>query len=179
MTSVLNPDAITLDIVSPPGTIDPDAVTLDLGVAGSVFPEYQITGQVKIRGVVAARAISILSLPPAGIEEVANGSSDALGDYDILYRIDDRWQAFAMAIDDYGVEWQTLMVLSQGDLIHPPTPNGFVYHADSAGTLPISEPAWWFDYTGEAAAQVIGTATLKAVQYLSPQLIGPLLPEPT
>jgi hypothetical protein len=179
MAYVPDPTAMDLDLVTGGATLDPDSLPIDLWPPGAVtFPEYHLSGTVQVRSVGAPRALSILSLVPAGIEEVNSGASDADGDYSIFFRLDNRYLVFALAIDDYGEPWETAMVLAEDDLIHPSTPNGFVYLTVTAGTLPASEPTWWADYTGEAPAQTFGTAVLKAIQYLRPAVLGPIVPEP-
>ena len=137
-----------------------------------------ISGDVQQLGLaVPGVDVSIISMPPAGLVEAGSGTTNQAGHYSIVYRLDYRWPAFAIAISDYGEPWEASLVMGLGDLVHPATPNGFVYRAETAGTLAVTEPTWWADYTGQGTAQQIGTAILKAIQYLRPQVIGPITPE--
>ena len=76
---------------------------------------------------------------------------------------------FLMSQDDLGAGFEPSVDVDVGDLIHPTTPNGYVYSVVTAGTLPATEPQWWT--TGQ---QQIGTATLEARAYLRPLAHGPV-----
>ena len=45
-------------------------------------------------------------------------------------------------IPDYGVEFTEDAVVNLGQIIHPPTPNGYVYKVTTGGTMGSIEPIW-------------------------------------
>lgn len=98
----------------------------------------------------------------------ARSESDT-GTYTLTGLVDPGSEVFLMALDDLGEAYQASGTATVGDLIHPTTPNGYVYRVVTGGELPATEPDWWT--TGQ---QQVGTATLEAREYLRPLAHGPV-----
>lgn len=139
--------------------------------------KYRVSGTVSVRGVSVRRDVCVLGLIDGKLAVTGDTYSDPVDGYGVLFETDDPSKAYVIAIDDYGIDWEPLLPVNLGWIIHPPTPNGFVYHCTEAGVLGDTEPEWWLDYDDSQAARQIGTAWFKAVQYLRPQVIQ-VTPEP-
>lgn len=85
-------------------------------------------------------------------------------------------EVFVVAFDDYGAGFAPELALNVGDRIHPSTPNGHVWEATGAGTLPAEEPAWVVD---TETSQTYGTAAMIARPFYRPMVHGPVAPEVT
>ena len=83
---------------------------------------------------------------------------------------------FVLAIDDYGRPFTASASVELNEIIHPTTPNGYVYRVEKAGTLPGSEPEWWVD-TGTNHTRTINDVTLRAMAYNRPLCHGALTVE--
>lgn len=133
--------------------------------------QARIAGTVKIDGLVASRDVVVIKDDPAGREVVAVGQSASDGTFDISYS---GWtgSVIALAIDEYGQEFKTSKALNQGVIVHPATPNGYVYEVTVAGTTAAEEPVW--STTGTVQS---GGVTFSPRAYYRPVASGPLLPE--
>ena len=83
-------------------------------------------------------------------------------------------EVMVLAMDDFGQAWQPDTTYAAGDVIRPPTFQGYVYHCTQAGTTDSTEPTWWFDIE---SSQPIGTALFEAKPYSRPLAHGPITPE--
>ena len=81
-----------------------------------------------------------------------------------------------LAIDDYGRPFTASASVELNEIIHPTTPNGYVYRVEKAGILPGSEPEWWVD-TGTNHTRTINDVTLRAMAYNRPLCHGALTVE--
>ncbi|WP_419835306.1 hypothetical protein [Endozoicomonas atrinae] len=80
---------------------------------------------------------------------------------------------FVIATDDYGTVWQPDTAYVVGDVIRPPTFQGYVYLCTLAGTTSSTEPIWWFETD---SSQSIGTAQFQAKPFSRPLAHGPIIP---
>lgn len=130
--------------------------------------QARIAGTVMIDGQPAARDVIVISDDPTGRKVVGEGSSDAAGDFDITYN-DWEGSVIALALDQYGDEFATETALNQGEIVHPGTPNGYVYEVTTAGTTGTEEPAW-----STSAAVTSGSVTFNPRPYYRAVASGPL-----
>lgn len=93
------------------------------------------------------------------------------------YQIDlltDHGDVFVLALDEYGEPFTAGASLEAGAIIHPSSPNGFVYRAENAGQLPAAEPVWWPD-TGTTHTRTLETGlTMRALVFYRPLAHGPI-----
>lgn len=77
-------------------------------------------------------------------------------------------------IQEFGEEWTPSKVINAGDVVHPTTPNGYVYIANTAGSTGKDEPTW---PTTEFTTLTDGTVTFKTEILLKPVIQGYLKPQ--
>ena len=130
--------------------------------------ESHIAGTVKIDGVAAARDVVVIKDDPAGRQVIAEGTSAGDGTFDISYT-DWTGPVIAIALDTYGQAWEAEAPLNAGTVVHPSTPNGYVYRVTSAGTTGATEPTW-----STSGSVTDGSVTYEVVEYWRPQASGPL-----
>jgi len=130
--------------------------------------QARVAGTVKIDGVAAARDVIVIKDDPAGRAVVAVGQSAGDGTFDITYN-DWAGAVIALALDEYGDEFSTETALNMGQVVHPITPNGYVYKVTDAGTTGTEEPTW--PTTGSVQS---GGVTFAAQPYYRPVASGPL-----
>lgn len=130
--------------------------------------QARIAGTVMIDGVPAARDVIVISDDPAGRQVVGEGASESDGTFDITY---EGWagSVIALALDQYGDAFAAETALSQGEIIHPNTPNGYVYEVTTAGTTGTEEPTW-----STSASVTSGSVTFNPRPYYRPVASGPL-----
>lgn len=156
-------------------------VAIAWDAASSNVPDWEekvyvgrVKGSVQIDSAPARRDIVVLSAPAilSGHAVLQSGLPAADGTFNLS------WPTYTgpvlvMMLDDLGVAWQANTAYAQGDLIYPPTWNGWQYQCVNPGTSSNIEPSWW---SGEGQTAFIGTATFVARQYLAAQAHGPLTP---
>lgn len=127
-----------------------------------------IAGVVSIDGTPAARTVLVVKDDPSGREVVAEGQSGGDGTFDITYA---GWTGpvIALALDQYGDEFATETALNLGAVVHPATPNGYVYEVTAAGTTGAEEPTWT-----TSGSVTSGSVTFNPVPYYRPVASGPL-----
>ena len=130
-----------------------------------------IAGTVKIDGAPAERNIIVISDNPAGREIIAEGISNSIGEFDIEYA-DWNGPVIALAIDKYGVGFTPFESLSVDSVVHPTTPNGYVYYVTGSGITGDSEPDWSI-----SEAVTSGSVTFNPHPYYRPIASGPLVGE--
>jgi hypothetical protein len=131
--------------------------------------QAHIAGTVTVEGAAAARDIIVISNDKAGGRKVlAEGASAGDGSFDINYT-DWGGAVIALSIDEYGIAFPSETALNEGEVVHPTTPNGYVYTASQAGTTGTSEPAWPTSGTVQS-----GSVTFTARRYYRPIASGPL-----
>lgn len=137
----------------------------DLGI------HARVAGSVQIDGSGTARNVIVLADDPRGRKVLGSGQSDGTGAFDIDFH-GYSGPVIAMAVDDYGRDFETEKAFNLGDLIHPSTPNGYVFEVTTAGTTGTSEPDWNTEGTTQS-----GSVTFNAQPFYRPIASGPLLPE--
>jgi hypothetical protein len=134
--------------------------------------QARVAGTVKIDGVAAARDVIVIKDDPAGRQVVAEGQSAGDGTFDITYS-DWAGSVVVLALDEYGDEFAPEAALNAGQVVHPSTPNGYVYKVTVAGTTGTEEPTW-----STSSSVTSGSVTFNPVPYYRPVASGPLLGEP-
>lgn len=129
--------------------------------------DYRVAGTVKVNSVAAQRDLIVISDNPSGREIVAEGASAGDGTFDLTYS---NWDGavFVVAVDNYGADFIASAPLNVGSIIHPTTPNGYVYVVTEAGITGAVEPAWIT--TGSV---VSGSVTFAPREYYRPIGWGP------
>lgn len=130
--------------------------------------QARVAGTVKIDGVAATRDVIVIKDDPAGRQVVAEGQSAGDGTFDITYN-DWAGSVIVLALDEYGDEFSTETALNMGQVVHPETPNGYVYQVTAAGTTGTEEPAW-----STSGSVTSGGVTFNALPYYRPVASGPL-----
>lgn len=145
----------------------------DEGGGDSGGGSARIAGTVKIDGEAVARDVVVISDDPAGRQVVGEGESAGDGTFDITYS---GWtgSVIALALDNYGQAWAAGANLNNGTVVHPTTPNGYVYQVTIAGTTGTEEPTW-----STEGSVTDGSVTYEAKPYYRPVASGPLQGEPT
>ena len=98
------------------------------------------------------------------------------GSYSITLNNGYNNRVFVVAFDNYGDEFVADMSVNIGDRVHPTIPNGYVWEATSAGTLPSTEPTWVINTD---TSQSYGTASMIAKAFYQPMVQGPVAPRVT
>lgn len=80
---------------------------------------------------------------------------------------------YTVGLDDYGIQYQAGLAVTEGQRIRPSVMLGWLYKVTEAGQLPATEPEWW-PAQGENAPRPLGTARAQAVRYYRPQALGPI-----
>lgn len=142
------------------------AVTEQSGGGGS-DGDYRLAGTVKINSVAVQRDLVVVSDNPSGREIVGEGESAGDGTFDITYS-DWDGPVFLIALDQYGNGFTASTPVNSGTVIHPTTPNGYVYVVTEAGITGATEPAWIT--TGSV---VSGSVTFAPREYYRPVGWGP------
>ena len=148
------------------------AVDQNGSTSGGGSGEYHVAGTVQINGVAAQRELVVISDNPAGREIIAEGESGGGGAFDVSYS---GWAGavIVVALDEYGSLFPASTPLNAGAVVHPTTPNGYVYVVTEAGTTGATEPVW--STSGSVAS---GSVTFAPRAYYRPVASGPLLGEP-
>jgi hypothetical protein len=155
----LNNDVeVTITAVDESGGSDP----------GGGGTQARIAGTVMIDGTPASRDIVVISDNPSGRQVIAQGQSAGDGTFDITYN-DWAGAVIALALDEYGDEFTPETPLNAGQVVHPETPNGYVYQVTAAGTTGTEEPTW-----STSGSVTSGGVTFNALPYYRPVASGPL-----
>lgn len=77
-------------------------------------------------------------------------------------------EVMAYTYQNYGDIFTPDVVLSVGDVVRPTTPNQYVYEVVTSGNAPSNEPTW----INDGSVFNYGSATIKAVPLLEPQMAG-------
>jgi hypothetical protein len=133
----------------------------------------RVIGTVRIDGNPAQREIVVVSAQTEGAAVLASAASSAsTGAYDISWNTY-TGSVLTMLLDDLGTEWTPNAQFAEGSIIYPPAWNGWQYECINSGLGPTDEPTWW---AGEGVTAIIGTATVRARQYIPAQVHGLIQP---
>lgn len=135
---------------------------------GGSGDEYRVAGTVQINGVAAQRDLLIISDDPSGRAIVGEGASAGDGTFDLSYN-DWSGAVIVVALDVYGIAFMAEEPINAGAVIHPTTPNGYVYVVTEAGTTGVTEPTW-----STSGSVVSGSVTFAPRAYYRPVASGPL-----
>lgn len=130
-----------------------------------------INATVAIETQPAARTVVALACDQSGQWSVA-GAAESAADGTVAVSVSSDIDAklYAVAIDDWGVEFTPSAQVLIGDLIRPTAFAGFVFRVTQAGTLPTTEPEW---PSGEGNFTV-GTALVTPQRHYQPLAHGPV-----
>ncbi len=82
-------------------------------------------------------------------------------------------EVMVYAVQDYGAAWVAGQALVVGDVIHPTSPNGYVFRVTVAGNTGSSEPTW----PAQLTTINDGDVTYEGVRLLQPRINGYLTTE--
>lgn len=129
------------------------------------------TTTVSLRGAPVSRPFALLMKYKGGFEVAGHGQSDENGSVTVkVTRYKPGCQYFAMALDNYGSNFEPTAVVSVGDIISPSVPAGISYKVTGSGQLPASEPVW---PEGFSPFQ-LGSAIVEPLKVLAPSVYGPI-----
>lgn len=131
-----------------------------------------LAARVRVDGVDAAREVVAIERPADGFWRVAGQGVSMDGALAMELQVTGG-QVYAVALDDWGVQYQSGLEVSVGQTIRPSVYTGWLYRITEAGTLPATEPEWW-PIDGDNAPRQLGTARAVAVRYYRPLAHGPV-----
>lgn len=125
---------------------------------------------VRVDKLPASREIVAIEKTTTGEWRMAGNQILQLGDLEMQVT---GGQVFAVGLDDYGIQYQAGLAVTEGQRIRPSNMQGWLYLITENGQLPAIEPEWW-PAQGENAPRPLGTARAQAVRYYRPQALGPI-----
>lgn len=155
--------------LSESGTIDFD---ITQGMGGGGGSSAVLDARVRVDGVYDNREVVVLERPADGQWRVAGHGRTVDGQVSVELKVLGG-QAYAMALDDYGIAYQPNLVVEVGQTVRPTQFAGWLYRVTQAGALPATEPDWW-PIDGDNAPRQLGTARAVAVRYYRPLAHGPV-----
>jgi hypothetical protein len=141
------------------------------GEGGQVGDPAQVDARVRVERVPSSREVVLLERPADGEWRIAGYGPTPGGSGEIDLRVVGG-DVYALAVDDYGVQFVADLAVQVGQRIRPTQYTGWVYEITEAGQLPSVEPAWWAA-VGENPSQPLGTARAVARRYFQPIALGP------
>jgi len=102
------------------------------------------------------------------------GQSDISGDYSVNVG-EYNGPVLIHTMQDYGLPWSASTAKVIGDVVHPTTPNGYIYKATQAGNTGQAEPIW----TAEQNVSINdGSVIYQSERLLKPEIEGYVTPTP-
>lgn len=141
------------------------------GEGGQSGDPAQVEARVRVERVSASREVVLVERPFDGEWRIAGYGPTPGGSGEIDLRVVGG-DVYALAVDDYGVQFVADLAVQVGQRIRPTQYTGWVYEITQAGQLPSVEPAWWAA-VGENPSQPLGTARAVARRYFQPIALGP------
>lgn len=141
------------------------------GDGGQAGDPAQVEARVRVERVPASREVVLVERPIDGEWRIAGYGPTPGGAGEIDLRVVGG-DVYALAVDDYGVQFVADLAVQVGQRIRPTQYTGWVYEITQAGQLPSVEPAWWAA-VGENPSQPLGTARAVARRYFQPIALGP------
>lgn len=142
------------------------------GEGGQAGEPGSISGVVRVDGAPANREVVVVERPSDGKWRLAGFGVTPGGAGTIDVRVTDG-DLYALALDDWGVEFAPSLGVTAGQTIRPSQYHGWLYRITEAGTLPATEPEWWAA-EGENPSRPLGSARAIAVRYYRPLAHGPI-----
>ncbi|WP_428243014.1 hypothetical protein [Gynuella sp.] len=132
---------------------------------------YSVSGRVSIDNVANARTIRVLDISNGKIvaETVSNSGT---GQFSVSWNAHTANDVLVVATDNYGDEWTASTYYSDGDIVRPTNPSGYVYTVENPGTSGSTEPDW---NTGSVTTD--GEVTWSVAEFFRPVASGPITPE--
>lgn len=146
-------------------------ITMGEGGASPGDPAL-VNAVVRVDQVAASREVVLIERTIDGQWHLAGFGPTPAGSGEIEARVQGG-SVYAMATDDYGLEFVANLDVTVGLRVRPSTFSGWLYQITEAGTLPAVEPEWWAA-EGENAPRPLGTARAIAVRYYRPLAHGPI-----
>lgn len=135
--------------------------------------QASLHARVRVNGAGAAREVVAVERQVDGAWRIAgNAQADELGEAELDLRVNPNALVFALAVDEWGRQFEANLSVAVGMVIRPTVFQGWLYRVTEAGTLPAEEPVWWNDT--EAAPQPLGTARAEVIRYYRPLAHGPV-----
>lgn len=141
------------------------------GEGGQAGEPAQAEARVRVERVPSSREVVLVERPFDGEWRIAGYGPTPGGSGEIDLRVVGG-DVYALAVDDYGVQFVADLAVQVGQRIRPTHYTGWVYEITQAGQLPSVEPAWWAA-VGENPSQPLGTARAVARRYFQPIALGP------
>lgn len=141
------------------------------GDGGQAGEPAQAEARVRVERVPSSREVVLLERPADGEWRVAGYGPTPGGSGEIDLRVVGG-DVYALAVDDYGVQFVADLAVQVGQRIRPTQYTGWVYEITQVGQLPSTEPVWWAA-VGENPSQPLGTARAVARRYFQPIALGP------
>jgi hypothetical protein len=142
------------------------------GEGGQAGEPAQVEARVRVERVPVSREVVLVERPFDGEWRIAGYGPTPGGSGEIDLRVVGG-DVYALAVDDYGVQFVADLAVQVGQRIRPTQYTGWVYEITQAGQLPSVEPAWWAA-VGENPSQPLGTARAVARRYFQPIAHGPV-----
>lgn len=142
------------------------------GDGGQAGDPAQAEARVRVERVPASREVVLLERPADGEWRMAGYGPTPGGSGEIDLRVVGG-DVYAVAVDNYGVQFVADLTVQVGQRIRPTQYTGWVYEITEAGQLPPSEPEWWAA-AGENPSRPLGTARAVARRYFQPIAHGPV-----
>lgn len=140
------------------------------GEGGEGGDAATVEALVKVGGLPASREVVVIERPSSGQWRLAGYGPTPGGNGDVDVKVTDG-DCYAIALDDWGIEFGASLSVMVGQTIRPTVYTGWLYRITQAGTLPATEPEWWT--SALAGPQPLGTARAEAVRYYQPIGLGP------
>ncbi len=163
----------------PYGTVRTPNITADIvlnmdlndgsGGGGVTGDPASASALVRVDKLPAERELVAIEKTSTGTWRMAGNQMLQLGDLEMQVT---GGQVFAVGLDDYGIQYQAGLAVTEGQRIRPSVMLGWLYLITENGQLPAIEPEWW-PAQGENAPRPLGTARAQAVRYYRPQALGP------
>lgn len=141
------------------------------GDGGQAGEPAHVDARVRVERVPARREVVLVERPIDGEWRIAGYGPTPGGSGEIGLRVVGG-DVYALAVDDYGVQFVADLAVQVGQRIRPTQYTGWVYEITEAGQLPAVEPNWWAA-VGENPSRPLGTARAVARRYFQPIALGP------
>lgn len=161
------------DISVSPGEAMLDGL-INLAING-IPEEGTLDGYTTLDGSPISIDVSVVGVKGTDFFAVDTVRSNIEGYYSLIVDITKYDYFMTFSSQRYGIAWTTGITLSEGDTVHPTTPNGYFYEALTAGNTGAVEPVWTTD---ESTTIIDGGITWQPRILLKPEIQGYVTPTP-
>lgn len=135
--------------------------------------QYLVSGAVKLDGQPLGTQVVITTNDTVPFALTTVVSDPITGYYEFQTPYNKPVMVFTM--QDYGLPWSASTAKVIGDVVHPTTPNGYIYKVTKAGNTGQAEPIW----TAEQNASINdGSVIYQSERLLKPEIEGYVTPTP-